>query len=190
MNSVERIDRVESAPVLGQRYLVPTILHRWGGITDTWPVLLPLHRDALINFDYEHWHVDARFTSQNQDALARTWIKRIMPVLEARDLLVPLDNERLLPEAGRSVALLAHGNEPLCLEPTWVERTCRRAFSPSQIRCERIERLLHVAFGETPKAIEHGGRFYCPHHGADITHVCNNSDGTRTCPMHGLRVAI
>lgn len=66
---VERIDALRGLPVIGRRYLVPTV-HRDGM---TFPVLLPGHVDPQADgLPMPHFHVDGRFADdQAADALRR-----------------------------------------------------------------------------------------------------------------------
>jgi len=64
MRKIERIDRLTAPAVIGRRYLVPTIKAVWpsGCVEHDWPVIGPKHSDIeFINFEWEHYHVDARF---------------------------------------------------------------------------------------------------------------------------------
>jgi len=179
----QRVDKMLAPPTVGKRYLVPALRYVWDGVIDEWPVLIGIHQDPLLDFDIPHWHVDARFTSGAQDKRAREI------TLRTSHRIGQLSGEDLLCEAARSVALT---QDPrfggLLTRYRWKVRVCRRSHATAALRCPATEAKLARRFGRNPKAVKRGNRLFCPHQGAELTHVKLNDDGTLTCPMHGMRL--
>ena len=67
MPQLLHIETLMAPPVVGQAYLVPTVLYPWFGKEDAWPVMGPKHTDVEhIRFHDEHYHVDLRFLTERQ----------------------------------------------------------------------------------------------------------------------------
>lgn len=179
---IERIEDLKQPPQVGKTYLVPVVRYWWAGVLDEWPVLPSQHRDPLLNFDVDHWHVDARFTTLAQDKLAAKKVQQM-----GHPSISKLHGEELFCESARSVAL-TYAGRPMPDTAQWRPRKCRRVYAKAYIRCPRTEGLLHAKFGPSPAAIVRGGVLRCPHQGAILDHIPLNEDGTITCPMHGMRV--
>ena len=182
---LDKITALISAPIVGLKYLVPIVRYHWDGVPDEWPVLIGMHRDPLLDFDVPHWHVDARFTTAEQENRAIRVIRRTSHRIGA------LSGDALACEAARSVALTFDPiGGPLPSTFDWKPRLCRRSHADAHMRCPATEAKLARKFGNAPCAVRKKSRLRCPHQGADVTLVRRNDDGTITCPMHGMRLAV
>lgn len=135
---------------------------------DGWvPVLGPRHEDQEhLNFPYEHFHVDWRFT----------------PILP---------NDMIVAPHGRVVTCTHHVNGKRALEgsPVLKRRMCRRVMPdfPSQPGSRYSgpdERWPNLERANACKRLKPGG--ICPHRGIDLRPFAKE-DGTAICPGHGLR---
>lgn len=172
---MQRIDELKSPPIVGQYYLVPTVMYFWNGKTRAWPVTGPKHTDVEhLNFRHPHYHVDGRFITELQG------------------------------EGGAQTADENVGRNPLCrfnaatrekidakrgIEPhppvVWRRRKCRREIAYAYGANPTIQKLRQ-AFADKPLARTDCGRV-CPHKGAPVDSLKPDAHGIITCPLHGLR---
>jgi hypothetical protein len=68
-----KITALRERPTLGETYLVPTFRYAdWGDAERDWPMIGHPHRIALrCDKTLHHWHVDSRFLTEEQEAIAR-----------------------------------------------------------------------------------------------------------------------
>lgn len=170
----ERIDQLTGPPEVGKYYLVPTVTGEWYRVTKAWPVIGPKHNDSqCLNFEYQHYHLDARFIVKRSD---EPWFWRSV-------MASPLQvNDRV-----------NAGGLP---EPVWPRRLCRRLVNP--VQSDLQEQLATVSRSSprwqchfdqwTGKQSRHDGRgWVCPHRNVPLAdHAA--VDGVITCPLHLLRI--
>lgn len=164
----ERITELSEPPVVGQFYLVPTVLWPWmGNAHRVWPVFLPRHDDAEhLNFPYQHYHIDPRFVQ--------------MRLLE-RDRL-----ERDVQRTPISKWARAGAGYKEVPAPVWRLRKCHHSLVVYQHgRKEPIEALGEHFAGTQAQRNRYG--WVCPHRNAALGSILPR-DGVITCPLHGLRI--
>lgn len=173
---IERITNLSGAPVVGQRYLVPTTTHHWIGAVSMLPVFLPRHNDAeILGFVDQHFHVDPRFLGQRLWQRAQDY---------AGGFLDP-DNSALATCQRYPVSRLRnHDADP----PQVIWR---------RLKCQRSE--AEYVHGDKPNIVKLGNAYagrpckrarsgwVCPHQHFPMGSV-PVVDGVQTCPLHGLRV--
>ena len=168
---------------IGDVETVPCIRSSWAGSPVGWlPVVGPPHQDTdLQPTSRLHYHVDPRFLPLELRSLQRHtragWVPRIFdtPLHTA----MPVDQPRffvlgaLLPVRG--------------VDSSWFRHLPRRVLAQWQIPHLSSPFLLQAL--EVKYADAHMVNNRCPHWGVDISSVPPSSDGTRSCPLHGLRWA-
>lgn len=172
-----------SAPLIGERYRVPTVLYPHLESTHrVWPVLGPRHSDAeIIGFKPEHYHVDIRFLSERD--LRRVMSHDRAAIPELRRELVP--SEYLYPIARHAGAWPDVIPHPRIV---WRVRTMKREFRPYPLKTAGwLSKLQPYYAGVTCKRM--GGALRCPHKGAWIP-TGDALLGEVICPQHGLRVNV
>lgn len=168
---LQRVHLLDSAPIVGRYYLVPTVHAWWCGTVATWPVHLPYHEDREhLCFDLHHFHVDARFIGR----LPKHWQRHA----------VLRDAEMLCARAPVHVAQ----DWPFERHVTLRRRRCRRSIlrHPSQ---EALSRSSFRCFYETfdgTSWIETKFGPRCPHKPV-LLRQFGECEGYITCPLHGLR---
>lgn len=169
---VERLADLDHEPVVGQFYLVPTVVGIYFDLTPRpWPVLLPFHDDKeILGFAPWHYHPDPRFipeTVWRSLDFTNKWYGR-----SANECIAgsPLQtHERLNPEG--------------LPRPVERRRKCIRHM-PDRSWMSRVHfaKKLQAAYRDASLA----PGMVCPHKG-----VCLKSmpivDGVVTCPAHGLQ---
>jgi hypothetical protein len=164
---IERVADLKAEPVVGKFYLVPCVPTECGWV----PVIGPRHEDAeYIGFTEWHYHRDARFTTDAQNAFT-------MPA----SILEPA------PDAYSLIAVVCR-TEP----PTEKKRKCRRRMPdfPNLIRrrvtplfpatAPWMKKLEEAYAGQSAKC----GR--CPHRGMPLNGL-PVKDGAIICNGHGLK---
>ena len=183
---MERVTMLREPPVIGQAYLVPTVLYKWlGERLFHWPVFLPRHDDKEhLNFEWQHYHVDPRFLSATMWKRAANWYSmrwehwpdyaRAFATLQA----VPLN--RTVPGA--------RGRETEPHPPvTWRPRVCTRAAIPYMHHESALIMAMQGHFaGQRCKRARTG--WVCPHKGFPLGSIGADADGEIVCPLHGLRI--
>ena len=168
---------------------VPCVFGIWVGtrVPRWWPVLpSPLHNDAeYLRFKAWHFHVDARYLTdaQNRMATSDKQHQKIHPMYSypLTTFVRPVTHERLYEhEDVDHVKLFLRGCQR-------TRSLLKRRPMPPTPNYSTAPKFLEF-FDAYPNPVAVGGR--CPHKGADLTGLPCNSDGTVTCPLHGLRVRI
>ena len=171
---------------------VPCVLGIWAGLREPrwWPVLpSPLHHDKeYLDFPAWHFHVDGRYLTnyQNQAALGDLAARNkfgfhpmyISPLVT---FVRPGTHERIFnnEDVDRVKSFLTG-----CRRTRLLQQLRPMPPTPAYSEAGSFQRL----FDAYPDPVAAGGR--CPHKGADLTGLPCNSDGTVTCPLHGLRVRL
>lgn len=177
MAKLLRVDEMLEPPMVGQTYLVPTINYRFGDDKKhrNYPIMGTLHEDAEhIGFPWMHYHMDWRFAPQSAIRYAKRrghWFAGEQAVFG-----IPLQNRDY-----------PHG------DVTYRRLKCRRAppintiFSkPKPSGYPSNGQLLHRAwFGKPAARGPHG--LICPHRGTVLGSALVETDGSITCPLHGLK---
>lgn len=174
MANLQRIDELTAPPVVGQRYLVPTVLYPWHGVRKAWPVMGPRHEDGEhIGFHYEHYHVDIRFVSRS-DA------ERVGgAVLDLGEI------------AAR--APLSTRDEPEHPSPVWRPRLCHRAgndYPYGEHRTLGFIPKLRAAYAGRRCGKNAAGLLVCPHKGFVLNSLQPDANGRVVCPLHGLVIDV
>lgn len=159
--STPRVDSLTAPPVVGQFYLVRTVLIRFFTATKEWPVIGPAHEDGEIGgLSIPHHHLDWRFIPASEAMLER----RYGYVLNAQD------------------------GGPLP-KPILRRRKCVRANLAWYIPWNRlegpVEKVRRVYAGR--QCTKNEGGFVCPHRHAPLGSI-KPHDGVIVCPLHGLRI--
>lgn len=181
--TVQRVTSLAAPPVVGQRYLVPTVEYIWQGyMPQPWPVFLPKHEDAeILKFPWDHYHVDPRFLDR------RRWERACADGAwgsgwgEDSDGYAQCQRAPLMRLEGVSGEIEPHG--PV----VWRRLRCAR----SEIRYvhghqKTIGALRGHFAGRTCKHARTG--WVCPHKHFPLGSIAPDDDGVITCPLHGLRV--
>lgn len=184
---MQRVTELTSPPVIGKRYLVPTVEYIWGPgqrnkTPRPWPVLGPMHRDPELNFDLDHYHVDSRFVSERAYRSAANYsggtvYRDVNVVFEG----VPLNRaDHHWDDKGvRTRSTIPH--PPV----VWRPLTCKRELH-KVTRVPELARKIEASWvGKTCKRGKHG--FICPHRNLPLGTIAP-VDGVITCPLHGLRI--
>ena len=169
---MQRIDELTSPPKIGRFYLVPTVDYIWLEVADRWPIIGPKHSDKqIIDFPYQHYHVDGRFLSPKQ--VRRVYSRE--KSLEFTLAVYPLCQYR------RNRVHIADFDVFPHPEPVWRRRKCQR----------HLEYPTWASHWQVP--LEEAYKSYslidgiCPHRGAYIGNMVPDHHGAITCPLHGLR---
>lgn len=170
--SLPRIDELSVPPVVGERYLVPTIRYKWFGEVAAWPVIGPKHDDLeIINFAAPHYHVDGRFLTRAQARKAhRYYFRGVSLALASAPIHVNLGSDESLP------ALVWRTRVCFTASVAYPDEIARRAWLP---RLESYYQADNLRAGS--------GGWVCPHRGAPLGSMLPDDDGCITCPLHGLR---
>lgn len=172
MGKLQRSDQLTTPPVIGQRYLVPTVAYPWFGKVDAWPVMGPKHTDAEhIGFEPEHYHVDIRFLSEAQS-------KRIEKASYGRHIA----------DVAASNPLATRGG-PEHPAPTLKRLTCRsdaHHYPSWGVRRQHWYPRLVGAYAGRRCGKNAEGLLVCPHKGFVLSSLQRDSQGRVVCPLHGL----
>ena len=176
--AIERIDQLTGSVEIGRTYLVPMVVGLWPTFSArprAYPVIGPEHNDAqCLDFDYRHYHLDARFmpTDRSYDAYPNFWRYVFSTPLVS-------DNNGL------------RDNLPA---PEWRPRRCRRLINPAAPHVVAKHNLLKTKpwrchFDQwAGKQARHDGRgWVCPHRNVPLADhpVVGN---VITCPLHLLKI--
>jgi hypothetical protein len=164
-------------PIVGQFYMVPTVLYEWGPYTEAWPVIGPMHHDkGPINFPTVHYHIDGRFLSKRFQRFAyegscyngATFIN------------------------GSPLHCKSHlGIGSLPSKPTLARRKCTNLDYKWSLPliATRKKWKLPQTYGEPAQAIHlKDGRMLCPHRKANLSSFEPDNNGIVVCPLHGMAV--
>lgn len=177
---------LQGPPVVGRTYLVPTVRHRWHGVSGTWPVMGPRHEDPELNFPWRHHHVDARFLTPAQARTVRRVYGRMVdasgraPVAEGDLLALAVAASPLREELGETMAE-AVARPRVCVATGHDYPVGRSLGLPTFAR-------LHEAHAGRRCARDAAGRLVCPHKGFVLDSLAPDAGGRVTCPLHGLVV--
>lgn len=168
---IQRIDELCAPPEIGRFYLVPTVRGDWSGSVGDWPVLGPKHSDAqCLDFDYQHYHLDARFMAVGEDD---EW--RWRSVMAAPLMVSWRINSGGLPA------------------PVWRRRKCRRHANPFQeylhsvVASDKTRWRCHFDQWAGKQARHDGRGWVCPHRSVPLAGQ-PVVDGAITCPLHLLKI--
>lgn len=181
---IERITMLTSPPVVGRRYLVPTVDFPWLSYHTPrpWPVFLPKHDDVeFLNFKWQHYHVAPRFLRAREVAAARDYYSEYSGdeffVAQAQPLQRITSNPELRAEDG------GRRHPPV----VWRLRTCSVAEIPYRHGDkESIKAMGRHFSGRQCHKAKVG--WICPHRRFPLGSIAP-VDGVITCPLHGLRIA-
>ncbi len=170
---IEKITDVGAVEV-GQSYLVPTVWGKWSFYAPrSWPVIGPKHNDRhCLNFDWDHYHLDARFFPfAYPDGDLDRW-KTVMAK--------PLMTSNFINPDGLGAVV-------------WKRLKCRRLKNPAQDMLvdavsagnKNWQCLLKDYRG---KQAAHDGRgWVCPHRKVPLSGQ-PVENGVIVCPLHLLRI--
>lgn len=170
--ALQRIDRLDASPVVGDYYLVPTVTAKYFARIAPWPVLGPQHDDVeIFGFRLQHYHIDPRFLSR-REAKSRIEHASTSYVLHG--------------EVDR-----AFGESTPLPDIVWRKLRCNRAgFSFSTPWRYRVDlaplTMLRNTFAGR-QCRRNAGGFVCPHKNAPLGSIAA-VEGIITCPLHGLRI--
>lgn len=177
MPTVQHIESLTLPPVIGQAYLVPTVLYPWFGKEDAWPVMGPKHTDAEhVRFHDEHYHVDLRFLTERQVRRVEKAAYRpggIMMAAASAPLATKGDDRRVLPHP----------------DPVVRRLLCRRdahAYPLWEARRQPGLQALAQAYADRRCGRDAAGHLICPHKGFVLDSLKPDENGRVVCPLHGL----
>lgn len=162
--TVQRIDELDGAPVLGRYYLVPCV--EYVGLW--WPTIGGWHEDAeILKFKNHHFHYDFRFINRRHLNLLRS---------------NPNKPHRRLPEYMGLVHSGPVQTPPLehmrmrCnrLTPDFPTYTYRAGGWGEKLENAHAEHVLKPDCA------------VCPHRGFKLGNLPQSADGVVVCPGHGL----
>lgn len=172
--TLQRVDRLKGAPVVGEFYLVPIIHGKWYDRVADFPVIGHRHNDIeFFDFEREHYHLDFRFFRGTGFKYAST---------------APLHAHEGFP-LGKPVL-----KRRKCLRdqhifdgPSYIMSPFRKSFAGQQ--CAKGKRgwvcpHRHIALGSTP-AID--GIITCPLHGLRIEAETGKVCSRVTSASHSAR---
>lgn len=184
MKKHPKITDLTEPAVVGRRYWVQTIRYPWHDRFDNWPVWPPKHHDREVGFEWEHYHVDARFLTCRQWRWlgSQKFVKGGRPreFWAVSSPLVTTGNypgDRLMPHPEPELKLL---------------KLLRQFDYPSDYIIDRYGVDSNIAVAEIARRhigkslTDPAGRQICPHKGAALAGVPRDAAGGVTCPLHGL----
>ncbi len=178
MSKIPHVDTLDKPPLVGSRYIVPTVFHPWFGRVEAWPVMGPKHTDAEhIGFHQEHYHVDIRFLSEAQ-------VRRIER-LSHRMTIETIVASAPLATMGPS------GKEQPHPDPIPKRLTCRRSGHDYPVYGARRQpglRKLAEAYAGRKCGRNAEGALVCPHKGFVLASLEPDEQGRVVCPLHGLEI--
>lgn len=166
------IDEMTMPPVVGQRYIVPTVVYPWHLRKQAWPVMGPKHTDAdHLKFPHEHYHVDVRFLSPGEYRFAA---------------------ERYFHNSAEhtvaAAPLQSHG-EKQHPDPVYQMRWCYRAEHGYPLGTAQKSQhfvAMFSAYAGRHCARNAAGLLICPHKGFALDTLVPDAEGRVVCPLHGL----
>jgi hypothetical protein len=163
--ALEHIDTLTAPPVIGKRYLVPTVRGRWRDKIRNWPVMGGLHEDRrFFNFPHLHYHLDGRF----------------FPTNVLGSLLQQILNNPL-------TGVFNYGPDFPLGPVVWRNSVCRyNTELPREFSESGPVTALTKSLANTQCRRKESG-WICPHRGFALGSVPVH-DGIITCPLHGLRI--
>ncbi|MDP2010633.1 MAG: hypothetical protein Q8K11_10680 [Phenylobacterium sp.] len=201
---VQKLSEITRAPVIGETYLVPTIVDTWLLRWDRWPVRGKPHteigRGPLID-----WHLDRRFLTEAQDEHAAEMEGHLAP----GEIFMGPD-----PGAGRRWPgsritgqhhIVWSGADRTGTGVEGFDRWLKAGVPPHPELTPLVCRhptvapepmvpawnLSEYGFGSPAHAIiTNDGRPLCPHQKVDLTGEPCDRDGVVICPFHRLRVKV
>lgn len=186
---LQRITELTAPPVVGARYMVPTVSYIWLAHEAAWPVFLPKHEDAEhLDFKWPHYHVDPRFLNKEHTNRAARWtLKRPglggydhTSAAEATAQSSPLNRVEWDPTA-RENASVPHPT------PEWRPMRCYRSSIAYRYGNQPAIRKMRDHFAGTQCARGRAG-WICPHKRFPLGSIQPDEHGVLTCPLHGLRI--
>jgi hypothetical protein len=167
--TLQRIDRLNSPPIVGKYYLVPAIWFSWGGRKPHrwWPAIGRKHNDIqFFQFPHQHYHIDVRFANSQHIRDAGRYSTSELGAL----LSTPISNPVRFPEGPPS--------------PQWRRMRCRRAEVPYPfLQAKAIKNINKHFSGLQCKRAKTG--WICPHRNVRLGSIAP-VNGVITCPLHGL----
>lgn len=198
---MQKITAVEGVPVVGRRYLVPTVEYPYLSPEPSWwPLFFPFHNDQeFFAFPHEHYHVDVRFLGVRK---LRQMAGRPIywngesdwPAAWRTAQRSPLGARRASAyEAGVTEWMAAKGlktNAAGMIEPppiVWRPLALKSAEPPPyQFHDAKQIKAMADHYGGHQCAKARTG-WVCPHRDIPLGQFAP-VDGIITCPLHGLRV--
>jgi len=189
---LEDVTKLKGWPEVGKTYLVPSV---WTG-GSFFPVFPDGHTDDEM--PTMHWHVDARFVTEGQEAeLAANW-KPYLASLRKIGVRREAAAELSLPDALKCALMMGFsdptGNNRVAvqLRPMVCRYACVPWDAPPRDHYWIEKKYLPRAPRDgTLKAIRSAdGRPICPHQKFDLTCVWDGKSSHVRCPMHGLLIDV
>lgn len=175
----QRLDELNSPPVIGRTYLVPHV-QVWGRdwFNGQWvPVRGPVHTDPELGASKAHLHYDERFVQQAMKAeLLGSGVRNLSTYL----LRVHTDGRT---DPGATYNWTIGSME-------WIPAVCRRVHGTFLKRARGSSGNLRREYREWCKGYEGSTltpQGHCPHRGFNMNQVRPDKDGIKMCPLHGLR---
>lgn len=183
--TAERITTLTAPPIVGQVYLVPTIMYPGfgGSRLRAWPVFLPKHEDKEhLNFAWLHYHVDPRFLSRDaQRQAARIHQHTAYDDGQPEAVLAWSATQ------ARPLHWLDDGGNRPHPAPAWVRLKCRFAAVEYQhAKQPTIVMLAETFAGRQCRSSAAG--WLCPHKKFVLGSIPPDANGLLTCPLHGLQI--
>ena len=169
---MQRVDHMLEPPIVGQTYLVPSIIYKMFNDNEPrwYPVMGTRHEDAdHLKFPWEHFHPDWRF----------------MPAAVVAKAM-RAGGRRYGTQALFGYPLQMHGLD-VPEKTEYRRRKCVRTMPENVILASMPLARGHFDAWEGVDAKRGPRGLVCPHRGTILGSVTPNPDGTITCPLHGLK---
>ena len=150
-----------------------------------WPITGRWHEDAeIIEFPTWHFHVDWRFTTDNERAIAARSTRIILSKVITGSMIRPIGTH----EPDETKTKGTRGTLPRAHPETWIRNEIRKIRKeqpegwPNNTRwLEKLEeKYANAQLGGT-------NGWICPHRGANLETFAKPGTTTVQCPLHGLR---
>lgn len=190
MTSLVRIIDLQDDPVVGRRYLVPTVQYQWliRGANTNWPVFPTRHEDAEhLNFPWPHYHVDPRFVSPTDWKVIEVQLGDAESAFQRYPLQRMADDARFGAGVDRQRIDLAEADTVPHPPIVWRARVCHRSdIVYMHNHATAVEQLRRTYAGQTCRTNKAG--WICPHKNYPLGSHAPDPLGIITCPLHGLRI--
>ena len=193
--------------IVGQTYRVPCVRGTWSTFGPVWwPVNGPLHDDEhLLNFPWDHWHIDHRFVTVAKWRAGATlergpklhFYSRPLHTMFVEPLGYPKPVDHIKMPAVGDADAGTHESEDVIRQrrvkpyletlprKSWYQlrrKVCLRQYE-SIPELEKFSEKLREDFIASRLDLK---RRICPHKGADLSTIPVR-DGVIECPLHGLQ---
>ena len=183
---IERVTHLSAPPVIGVKYLVPTVFFEWIGSAApaAYPVFPFKHEDGdHLSFPWFHYHVDPRFLSARVWRRAQKYLPRHYEA-RGRDAAFSTCQAAPLHRFKAGAPFSKQESRPMP-PPEWRPLICKRNEIPYQFADKIAVKLGPHFKGAQCRRVRTG--WVCPHKRFPLGSLAP-VDGVITCPLHGLQI--